>query len=245
MATIPVSKSHGFEIINLDKPRPFWQTPKKTLALSIIFAGLTLLLSSSTQILGQHHLFVKSPLPTKPGPVYAQDLPTLTPSPTATPTPMTVFIPKRVITPAPTTAPSPILRSQPSAINHQSSTINTDPVTYLLSLINQTRATVNSPAIASLDPTLSACALAHSKAMAARYAANPQGPPLFHDLQNDACVTATKKGENVGMATGNGTTPLDLIHNMMVAEKDNPTADPPPNHYTIMIDPSYTRLGIG
>lgn len=163
--------------------------------------------------------------------------PSNTPTSTITqvPTIKKKSLPPVVILPQPTTKPTIV---PPTAMPTNTVNMTIDPLQqHLLDLLNGTRATVGSAPL-RLDKTLSDCALSHAKAMAAKGS-------IYHDLANDVCDGSPYKGENVGMATGNGTEPLDTMHNMMVAEKDNPTQDPPPNHYTIMIDPKYTHVGLG
>ncbi|HZT96979.1 MAG TPA: CAP domain-containing protein [Chloroflexota bacterium] len=115
---------------------------------------------------------------------------------------------------------------------------------YVLKLINGERKTMKVKALA-LNGALSRCATRHSQAMEA-------AGKLFHDLSQDACITFTAAGENIGVTSGAVETALARMNAEMWAEGPCPSACPlgtleweRHGHYLNLVNPAFHRVGVG
>lgn len=128
------------------------------------------------------------------------------------------------------------------------STVPTPPpsgvAAVLLAAINKDRAKHRAPAL-TLDVKQSICSRKHSLHMAAI-------GHLAHDqFPTDICVPHVWAGENIGAAYGDPAQAALMLHRMMMNEGPCPHRScpgdefPAHGHYLNLINPRYTRIGIG
>jgi uncharacterized protein YkwD len=175
-----------------------------------------------------------------------------TPTPTATPVPPTP-IPTNT-PPIPTATPTQTPRPIPSPTPQPADCVSGGCQQFVLQIINHHRASVGVAPL-QLDMTMSngtsGCAgsIGHSEAMAASgtiWHVNSQYPQ--NSFPNGVCAGSYRMlGQNVGVwGGGDVASAVQSIDNLMMQEPHDPaTCASQTNHACSIINPAFTRLGVG